>query len=161
MGCDVVFSSRRERTLAETSGIPWVPLDELVATSQLVVVAVALTPETRQLLSRDRIMRLPEGSFIVNVARGAVIDEVALIDALRSGHVAGAALDVFESEPLPADSPLREIDRVILSPHSSGNTPESRQRLFEAVRENLKRAVTGEPVRWVVNDVSPNIVRRA
>ena len=160
VGCSVAYWTRRARGDAETGGLPWFELDDLLARTDLLVVAVALSDETRHLIDRRRLALLPRGAFVVNVARGAVLDEAALIDGLVEGRIAGAALDVFESEPLPADSPLRAIERVILSPHSSGNTPQSRENLLAALHENLTRVASGEPVRWVVNGVSPSIARR-
>ena len=157
MGCDVAYWSRRERNLDESDGIPWIQLDELLARTDLLVVAIALTPETSNLLDRRRLNLLRPGAFVINVARGAIVDEVALIEGLRTGRFTGAALDVFATEPLSADSPLRTLDRVILSPHSSANTPQSRQRLLVALHENLSRVAQGEPVHWVVNGVSPLI----
>jgi phosphoglycerate dehydrogenase-like enzyme len=160
VGCSVAYWSRRKRDESESGGVPWLDLDELLARTDLLIVALALSDETRGLLDRRRIGLLRPGAFVVNVARGAIVDEAALIDGLTDGRLAGAALDVFESEPLPADSPLRTLDRVILSPHSSGNTPQSRERLLAALGENLARLAAGEPVKWVVNGISPSIVRR-
>lgn len=160
IGCEVAYWSRRQRTDAEASGIPWRPLDDLCASTDVLVIAIALTDDTRGLIDRRRIDLLPPGSFVLNVARGAILDEEALIDGLASGWIAGAALDVFATEPLPPDSRLRTLDRVILSPHSSANTPQSRARLLTAVRENLTRLAQGHPVLWVVNGVSPAIVRK-
>ena len=135
-------------------------LDELLAHSQLLVVVVALAAETRGLLDADRLARLPAGAFVVNAARGGVLDEAALLAAIRSEHVAGAALDVFATEPLPADSPLRGEDRILLSPHAAGATREAQGRLIGAVIENIGRAVRGEPVQHVVNGIDPVIRRR-
>lgn len=160
VGCSVAYWSRRQRSAEEAMGIPWLPLDDLVSRSDVLVVAIALSEETRGLIDRTRFDLLPRGAFVVNVARGAVLDEEALIDGLTEGHLGGAALDVFTSEPLPADSPLRALERVILSPHSSANTPQSRERLISALRENLERIVAGQPALWVVNGVSPQIARR-
>lgn len=160
MGCSVAYWSRRRRDEDDSQGIPWLPLDELLAQSDVLVVAIALTDETRDLVDRQRIELLPPGAFVVNMARGAILDEKALVDALIAGRVTGAALDVFATEPLPPESPLRTLDRVILSPHSSANTPQSRTRLLAAVHENLTRVASGRPVEWVVNGVSPAIVRR-
>ena len=160
MGCDVAYWSRRERNLDESDGIPWMPLDELLSRTDLLVVAIALTAETTNLIDRARLNLLRPGAFVINVARGAILDEVALIDGLRAARFSGAALDVFATEPLPSDSPLRTMDRVILSPHSSANTPQSRQRLLVALHENLSRLATGVPVRWVVNGVDPRIEPR-
>ena len=160
LGADVAHWSRRERAAEEAGGARWLPLDDLLAHSQLLVVVIALTPETRGLLSAERLARMPEGSYVVNAARGGVLDEDALLDAVRSGRLAGAALDVYATEPLPADSPLRGEDRIMLSPHAGGATREAQGRLIAVVVENVRRAVSGEPVEHVVNDVDPVIRRR-
>jgi len=160
LGADVAHWSRRERPAGEAGGARWLPLDELLAHSQLLVVVVALTPETRGLVSAVRLARMPEGSYVVNAARGGVLDEDALLEAVRSGRLAGAALDVYATEPLPADSPLRGEDRILLSPHAGGATREAQGRLIAAVVDNVRRAVSGEPVDHVVNGVDPLIRRR-
>lgn len=160
IGCEVAYWSRRQRADIESDGFPWRPLDELLASTDVLVIAIALTDDTRGLIDRRRIGLLPPGAFVLNVARGAILDEEALIDGLDGGGIAGAALDVFATEPLPPDSRLRSLDRVILSPHSSANTPQSRARLLVAVRQNLARVAQGEPVLWVVNGVSPAIIRK-
>jgi D-3-phosphoglycerate dehydrogenase len=102
---------------------------------------------------------MKRGSYLINACRGAVVDEPALIEALRSGHLAGAGLDVFENEPLPLDSPLRSMDNVFLSPHSGGATFEAEARVLEVIGDNLRRALDGEPLLNVVNAV-PAAVRR-
>jgi D-3-phosphoglycerate dehydrogenase len=160
LGADVAYWSRRQRPAADAGGARWLELDELLAHSQLLVVVVALAPQTRGLLSADRLSRLPAGAFVVNAARGGVLDETALLDALGSGHLAGAALDVYAVEPLPADSPLRTDDRVLLSPHAAGATREAQGRVIGAVIDNMRRAVAGEPVVNVVNGLAPVISRR-
>lgn len=160
LGADVAHWSRRERSAEEAGGARWMPLDDLLRHSQLLVVLVALTPETRGLLSTERLALLPEGAFVVNAARGGIIDEAAMLAALDTGRLAGAALDVYATEPLPVDSPLRSHDRLLLSPHQGGATREAQGRLIATVVENLRRAVTGEPVQHVINGLDPVIVRR-
>lgn len=160
LGADVAHWSRRERTAEEAGGARWLPLDDLLAHAQLLVVVIALAPATRGLLSAERLAQLPDGAFVVNAARGGVLDEAALLAAIRSGKLAGAALDVFATEPLPADSPLRAEDRILLSPHAAGATREAQGRLIAAVIDNVRRATAGEPVINVVNDVDPVIKRR-
>ena len=160
LGADVAHWSRRERTADEAGGARWMPLDDLLAHSQLLVLVIALSEETRGLLSADNLALLPQGAYVVNAARGGIVDEPALQAALASGALAGAALDVYASEPLPADSPLRSDDRILLSPHAGGATREGQGRLIAAVVENVRRAVAGEPVLHVVNGLDPIIRRR-
>jgi phosphoglycerate dehydrogenase-like enzyme len=161
LGADVAHWSRTERAAADAGGARWMPLDDLVAHSHLLVVVIALTPQTRNLLDADRLARLPPGAYLVNAARGGIVDEAAMIDAVRSGAMAGAALDVYAVEPLPADDPLRSDGRILLSPHAGGATREAQGRLIAAVVDNVRRAVTGEPVVNVVNGLDPVIRRRA
>jgi D-3-phosphoglycerate dehydrogenase len=158
LGADVAYWSRSRHD--DSGGARWMELDELLAHSQLLVVVVALAPATRGLLSADRLKQLPSGAYVVNAARGGVLDEAALLDAIRSGHLAGAALDVYATEPLPADSPLRSEYRILLSPHAAGATREAQGRLIGAVVDNIRRAVSGEPVLNVVNGIDPLIRRR-
>jgi len=159
LGADVAYWSRSRHDDA-SGGARYLEFDELLAHSQLLVVVIALAPATRGLLSAPRLAQLPAGSFVVNAARGGVLDETALVDAIRSEHLAGAALDVFATEPLPADSPLRGEDRILLSPHAAGATREAQGRLIGAVVENMRRAVSGQPVLNVVNGLDPLIRRR-
>lgn len=96
-----------------------VPLDALVAGADVVSLHCPLTPETRHLIDQDRLRRMKPTAFLVNTARGAVVDTAALVRALREGWIAGAGLDVFEEEPLPPDHPLHALDQVILTPHAA------------------------------------------
>jgi D-3-phosphoglycerate dehydrogenase len=93
------------------------------------------------------------GSILINAARGPIVDEEALTQALLSGHLGGAGLDVFATEPLPADSPLRKLDNVVLAPHAGGATFEADARLIEAVGDNLLRVLDGLPPLNIVNGV--------
>ena len=158
LGADVAYWSRSRHS--DSGGARYLGLDELLAHSQLLVVVVALAPATRGLLSAERLAQLPVGAFVVNAARGGVLDEDALLAAIRSEHLAGAALDVYAVEPLPADSPLRGEDRILLSPHAAGATREAQGRLIGAVVENVRRAVSGEAVLHVVNGIDPVVKRR-
>jgi phosphoglycerate dehydrogenase-like enzyme len=160
LGCEVTHWSRSRRTPEEAGGAPWRPLDELLAGAQVLVVVVALAPETRGLIGAREVALLPRGAMVVNAARGGIVDEAALLDAVRSGALIGAALDVYDTEPLPADSPLRGEDRILLSPHAAGATPQSQGRLIDVVIDNVRRAIAGEPVRYVVNGVDPVVTPR-
>lgn len=111
--------------------------------------AVPNTANTRNLLGRDEIARMKPASYVVNIGRGLTIDEPALIDALREGRIAGAALDVFAQEPLPADSPLWQLasdGKVIITPHIAGGTPNYERRAVKLFAENLRRFSAGQPL---------------
>jgi phosphoglycerate dehydrogenase-like enzyme len=117
--------------------------------ADFVAMVVPATPETRGMLGRDEIAQMKPTSHVVNIGRGATIDEPALIDALREGRIAGAALDVFAQEPLPADSPLWALakeGKVIMTPHIAGITPNYEQRAVELFGKNLRRFIAGEPL---------------
>lgn len=156
LGCRVRYWSRTPR--------PDVPaehaeLDDLVATSDVLVLVVALAEQTRGLIDARRLALMPPGSLLVNAARGAVVDEDALVAALRTGPPAAAALDVFTTEPLPADSMLRDLP-VLLSPHAAGSSAQASLRIIEASAANLRRLLDGEPVRDVVNGAPARVARR-
>ncbi|MFQ5857734.1 MAG: D-2-hydroxyacid dehydrogenase [Anaerolineae bacterium] len=116
----------------------------LLARSDYVVIALPLTDETRHIIDADALRAMKPSAYLINIARGPVIDEQALVRALQEGWIAGAGLDVFEKEPLPADSPLWEMDNVILSPHVSGFTPLYDTRATDLFAENLRRYLAGE-----------------
>lgn len=122
-------------------------LDDVLARADWVASALPLTGNTRHIFDADRFARMKKGARFINVGRGELVDEPALIEALRSGHIAGAGLDVFEVEPLPADSPLWDMDNVIITPHSSGATSGSGMRAERIFVDNLRRYVNGEPLR--------------
>jgi phosphoglycerate dehydrogenase-like enzyme len=117
----------------------------------VLVITAALTPQTRALIGRNELASLKRGALLINVARGAIVDEQALIEALQSRHLAGAGLDVFEDEPLPPDSPLWRLPNVILTPHVGGLSDRTRRRTFERFLENLRRFLAGEPLLGVVD----------
>jgi len=156
-GCDVVHWSRTRR---DDAPAPWTPLEDLLATSDVVVLVIALGDATRDLLDEAGLARLKPGALVVNAARGGVLDEPALARALDSGHVGGAALDVFRVEPLPADSPLRTAPRVLLSPHAAGSTVQAVTRILQQTNDNLRRVLDGEPVVDVLNGLPARVVRR-
>ncbi len=120
-------------------------LHELLPQLDAVVLALPLAAETRHLIGAHELALLPSGAHLVNVGRGELIDEAALIDALRSGHIGAAALDVTEVEPLPVDSPLWALPNVIVTPHSSGSTASTLRRATEFFVEEFERFVRGEP----------------
>lgn len=119
-------------------------LREIVGDADAIVVTLPLTDETRGLIDRETIGRMRDGAIFVNVGRGKVVDEEALIEALRSGKLAGAALDVTFQEPLPAESPLWEMENVILSPHTAALSWHENERIVELFAENLRRYLRGD-----------------
>jgi phosphoglycerate dehydrogenase-like enzyme len=122
-------------------------LDTLLPQADSVVITLPLTDETRGMFDRRRIGLMKPGAILVNIGRGPVVEEDALIDALRSGRLRGAALDVFETEPLPRDSPLWDLDNVILSPHTAAQSIHENERIVELFAENLRRYLAGEELR--------------
>lgn len=118
----------------------------LLERSDWLVIACPLTAETRGLVNAELLARLPEGARIINVARGEIVDEAALVAALQSGHLAGAYLDVFEKEPLPADSPLWDLPNALISPHNSAAAAGNDERVYRIFVENLKRWSRNEPL---------------
>lgn len=122
----------------------------LLGDSDFVVLCCPLTPETSHLIDASRLSQMKSTAYLVNVSRGAVIDEIALVDALQAGTIAGAALDVFEEQPLSAPHPLAELPNVILTPHLAGITAESMRRMSRLAAEAALRLLSGElPVNLV------------
>lgn len=150
-GCDVAYWTRTPRP----DDPAYLGLPELLARSDVLVVVIALGDATRGLLDEAALRTLPRGAVVVNAARGGIVSEPALATLLGEGHLAGVALDVYDTEPLPGDHPLRHTDGVLLSPHVAGATAQARLRIALAVQRNLARAVAGEPVHDVVNGVDP------
>jgi D-3-phosphoglycerate dehydrogenase len=123
--------------VADAIGIQLLPLEELIAASDIVSLNCPLTDENQHMMDERRLSLLPRGAWVINTARGPLIDEKALVAALRSGQVGAAALDVFESEPLPAESELRQLDSVILGSHNASNTAEGVRRVSDLAVANL------------------------
>jgi phosphoglycerate dehydrogenase-like enzyme len=118
-------------------------LRELIPQADAIVVALPLTDETRGLIDADLVALMKDGAIFVNVGRGAVVDEDALVAALRAGKLRGAALDVFAEEPLPESSPLWELDNVIVSPHTAALSVKENERVVERFAQNLRRYLDG------------------
>ena len=134
-------------------GVPFVPLEELLTRSDVVSLHVALTPQTVGFIGREQLALMKPNAILVNVARGAVVDEKALQETLQAGKIAGAGLDVFETEPLPHDHPFAKLDNVVLSPHVGGMAYNGTMRGLEMSIENLEAFAAGSPVN-VVNVVT-------
>lgn len=133
---------------------PMAELPSRVSTFDYVIAAAPLTPETRGMFSATVFEHMRPTTRFINIGRGELVDEQAVLAALKGGKLAGAALDVFEQEPLPADSPLWSLDRVIISPHMAGDVIDTLERLANLFRDNLERFVEGRPLR---NKVDPQL----
>jgi D-3-phosphoglycerate dehydrogenase len=133
--CDAVF---KDLGVSQTNS-----LDELLATCDAVSLHCPLVPATRHILNAERLAMMQSGSFVVNAARGGVVDEAALIAALQSGHIAGAALDSFETEPLPKDDPLLKAPNLILTPHIGGSTEQALLKVGCAAAEAILETLSG------------------
>ncbi|HVA59977.1 MAG TPA: NAD(P)-dependent oxidoreductase [Mycobacteriales bacterium] len=160
-GCPVAYWSRSRRGPAESAGAVYLEFAELLATSDVLVVVVAFGPETAGVLDARRLALLPSGAILVNAARGGIVDEPALAAAVERGSLAGAAVDVYDTEPLPESSPLRGNERILLSPHAAGSTQQSLARIVSVLHDNIERAVLGEPVHFLCNDAAPLVRRRS
>ncbi|MBN2025490.1 MAG: 2-hydroxyacid dehydrogenase [Actinobacteria bacterium] len=154
-GCHIVYYDviPLPAEIEEELGAERMDLDDLLRVSDIVTLHVPLTPETANLIDRERLALMKPDAFLLNLARGEVIDEAALAEALEEGRLAGAGIDVFTQEPVSPDSPLLASDKVFLSPHVSGGTNESRVRMLTATVENVTRVLSGEKPLYVVNGV--------
>jgi D-3-phosphoglycerate dehydrogenase len=131
------------RTPKSFAGVDFVDIDTLLARSDVVSLHLLLNDETRGFLSAKRIAAMKPGVILVNTARGALVDEAAMIDALKSGHIRHAGLDVFNIEPLPLDHPLTKLPNVTLSAHSAFRTPEASENLIQAAWDHCRRIAKG------------------
>ena len=129
-------------------------LDDVLPQSDYVVLSAPLTPATYRMVSRERIARMKPDAVFINIGRGKTVDEDSLVEALANKRIRGAALDVFETEPLPPDHPLWRLDNVLISPHTADRTADSHARAMQFFLENLRRFRAGEPLENVVDKVA-------
>jgi D-3-phosphoglycerate dehydrogenase len=123
--------------IIQETGVEMTSLDDLLARSDFISVNCDLNPTSQHLINPETLTKVKRGAVLINTARGPIVDEQALIAALQSGQLGGAAMDVFENEPLPADSPLREMDNVLLAPHNSNSSPMAWERVHWNTIRNL------------------------
>jgi len=147
LGMRVLGMTRRPRGDEPCETWPLARLHDLLPRADWLCLALPLTDDTRGILSAEAIGRLKPGARVLNVGRGELVDEPALVAALQAGALGGAGLDVFAVEPLPPESPLWELPNVIVTPHSSGTTPANHARADQYFLENLQRWRTGQPLR--------------
>ncbi|MGO4394843.1 NAD(P)-dependent oxidoreductase [Variovorax sp. M-6] len=163
--CGAGFGMRvigvRRHPPADDARVQYLALADALPLSDYLVLACPLSSQTRGLIGAEALARLKPGARLVNVARGPVVVESALVEAVRSGHLAGAALDVFDTQPLPLDSPLRSLPQVLLSPHLAGITPGSMQRMSEVVVDQLLEMLQGRlPLHFVNPEAQEAILAR-
>lgn len=151
----VLYTSRTRKPALEAElGVEWRELPELLAESDFVSLHTPLTAETRHLIGRAEFEQMRRSAILVNTARGPVVDQDALVDALRTGQVAGAALDVTDPEPLPLDHPLFELPNVIITPHIASASVATRSRMASMAAENILAALDGRRPPNAVNRVN-------
>jgi phosphoglycerate dehydrogenase-like enzyme len=143
IGARVIYTDLKEAS--ETSAT-FVPFKELLSRADIVSLHVPLTPDTRQIMNRDAFASMKPGSILINTARGGLVDELALVQAIESGHLRGAGLDVFGSEPVDPESPVLKLANVIVTPHLAWFTGETLGRALGVFAENCKRLRDGQPL---------------
>ncbi|MCZ6471850.1 MAG: NAD(P)-dependent oxidoreductase [SAR324 cluster bacterium] len=155
-GMDVAYNDIREISaeVVESVGARRMEKDEMLEVSDIVSINVNFNPTAAGMIDAEAIGRMKPGGYLVCCARGGVIDEIALRDALNEGRLAGAGIDVYSEEPFPADNPLLSAKNIILTPHMAGVSRESSERNYDWAYENVRRVVErGEPARFVLNGV--------
>ncbi len=136
----------------DSGSVPASP-EELFSQSDLITLHLPSTAQTRQMINRQTIARMKPGAILVNVSRGSLVDSAALVDALERGQLSAAALDVFDPEPIPADSPLLRMANVVVSPHNASASEKAVRMLREKAAGTIAKAIRGEPLPNVVNGV--------
>jgi D-3-phosphoglycerate dehydrogenase / 2-oxoglutarate reductase len=151
-GIEILYTDEVRDTLLEKElGMSFLPLHSLLRVSDVISVHVPLTSDTRGLIGRGEISLMKKGAYIVNTARGGIVDTDALAEGLRSGHIAGAAVDVFDTEPPDFSSPLFSVERIIMTPHIGAYTIEAIRRMDRIAAENIVKGLHGEIPEYVVN----------
>jgi len=147
---------RKEKEEKEL-GAEFTSLEELLKESDFVVLSVTLTPETHHLMNEERLKLMKKTAYLINISRGKVVDEKALLKALTEGWIKGAALDVFEEEPIGKDHPFTKLKNIVLTPHAASATIETRSKMAEIAAKNLLNVLKGEPPIFLVNPDVKNI----
>lgn len=143
------WSQNLTKEQCDAAGVGYLPKEELMATSDVVSIHVILSARSRGLISRDDLARMKPTSYLINTARGPIVDEDALLDALRAKRIAGAGLDTFSVEPLPIDNPFRKLDNVVLTPHLGYATEEGYRRYYSDMVEDILGWIDGKPLRQI------------
>lgn len=155
-GAELIYFDvfRRPTSEEQALGVTYVPLDELFSRADIVTLHTPLLPETKHLVNAERLHRMKPTSIVVNAARGGLVDQEALLNALDRGTILGAALDTLDPEPPPADHPLLHHPRTLVTPHMAGPTWDSWPRRFANAYANADRVSQGEAVRWIIPELA-------
>jgi phosphoglycerate dehydrogenase-like enzyme len=143
----IAWSSNLTAEACEKAGATYASKDELFATADIISIHVVLSERSRGLVSREDLARMKPTAYLINTARGPIVDEAALLEALQQKRIAGAGLDTYSHEPLPLDSPLRKLDNVVITPHLGYVTAENYRRIFSDTIEGIEAWLNGAPVR--------------
>lgn len=155
----LVFSESKPQQTSKWSSVEFVDLKKLLKNSDIISIHKALTNSSKGMIGEKELQIIPESSFLINTSRGPVIEESALINALKRGRLAGAALDVYENEPLPTESPLFDLENVVMTPHMGGATWEARTQMVEILARNIVNLLQGNLIdlQYIVN---PDILKK-
>ena len=154
MGARVLYFKRTPLNAEEEQiygGITYAPIDRLLAESDFVSLHIPYSPATEKFAGREFFSKMKRGAYLINTSRGGILDEEALYQSLKSGHLGGAALDVYRYEPVPSDTPILDLENIIWSPHVSGGEPEYMLEEAEAVVSNIARVFHGDAPKGLVS----------
>jgi phosphoglycerate dehydrogenase-like enzyme len=143
----IAWSSNLTPEACDKEGVTYATKEELFATADVISIHLVLSERSRGLVGRDDLARMKPTAYLINTARGPIIDEAALLEVLQAGRIAGAGLDTYSQEPLPIDSPLRKLDNVVITPHLGYVTAENYRRIYREMIEGIESWLKGEPLR--------------
>jgi phosphoglycerate dehydrogenase-like enzyme len=143
----IAWSSNLTPEACEKEGVTYATKEELFATADVISIHLVLSERSRGLVGRDDLARMKPTAYLINTARGPIVDEAALLEVLQAGKIAGAGLDTYSQEPLPIDSPLRQLDNVVITPHLGYVTAENYRRIYREMIEGIEGWLKGEPLR--------------
>ena len=143
----IAWSTNLTPEASDKAGVTYATKEELFAKADIITIHLVLSVRSRGLVGRDDLARMKPSAYLINTARGPIVDEAALLETLQAGRIAGAGLDTYSVEPLPQDSPLRKLDNVVITPHLGYVTAENYQRIYREMIEGIEGWLKGEPLR--------------
>ena len=145
----IAWSSNLTPEACDKAGVTYATKEELFATADIITIHLVLSDRSRGLVARDDLARMKPTAYLINTARGPIVDEAALLEMLQAKTIAGAGLDTYSVEPLPIDHPLRKLDNVVITPHLGYVTAENYRRIFADTIEGIEGWMAGKPVRQI------------